>query len=96
MSDKLKSAYELALERLKAESGGDEDAPLTARQKEAIAEARRVTSSRLAEREILFKDALKKTADEESRAKLEDEYRIDRQRIQDDGDRAVAEIRKKK
>ena len=96
MSDKLKSAYELALERLKAESGGEEEAPLTDRQKEAIAEARRVASSRLAEREILFRDALKKTADAEARAKLEDEYRIDRQRIQDDGDRAVAEIRKKK
>ena len=96
MSDKLKSAYELALERLKAESGGEEDAPLSGKQKEAIAEARRVVSSRLAEREILFKDALKKVLDEEARAKLEDEYRIDRQRIQDDGDRAVAEIRKKK
>jgi hypothetical protein len=96
MGDKLKSAYELALERLKAESGGEEDTPLTDRQKEAIAETRRVVSSRLAEREILYKDARKKAADEEALAKLEDEYRIDRQRIQDDGERAVAEIRKKK
>ncbi len=98
MGDKPKTAYELAMERLKAEdeeSGAAADKPLTPQQKEKIAEARRVVSSRLAEREILFKDAMKKTFEPEARAKAEAEYQVDRQRIQDDGERAVAEIRKR-
>ncbi len=98
MGDKLKSAYELAMERLKAEerAAGTEEAPLDNKQKEAIAEARRIASARLAEREILFKDALKKAAEPEAREKAEAEYRIDRQRIEDDCERAVEAIRKRK
>ncbi len=98
MEEKPKSAFELAMERLKAEdreSGAREEKPLTSKQKEAIAEARRVASSRLAEREILFNDAMKRTFDQEAREKAEAEYQVDRQRINDDAERAVAEIRKK-
>ncbi len=98
MGDKPKSAFELAMERLKAEEkesgAAAETKPLTAEQKERIAEARRVASSRLAEREILFHEAMKKTFEEEAREKAEAEYQVDRQRIQDDCERAVAEIRK--
>jgi hypothetical protein len=92
-----KSAFELAMERLAAEdraAGADEEKPLTKEQKEAIAEARRVASARLAEREILFRDALKKTFEPEAREKAEAEYQTDRRRIQDDCERAIAEIRK--
>jgi hypothetical protein len=98
MSDKPKSAFELAMERLNAEDreAGTPDAPLTPAQKEAIAEARRVAAARLAEREILFRDSLKRTPDPETRAKAEAEHRIDRQRIHDDGERAVEAIRKKR
>jgi hypothetical protein len=97
MSDKPKSAFELAMERLKTEDreAGTKKTPLTSKQKEAIAEARRIASSRLAEREILFKDAMRKTADAEVRAKAESEYHVDRQRINDDCERAIEEIRKK-
>ena len=70
MSDKPKTAFELAMERLKAEDkeAGTKETPLSAKQKEAIAEARRVASSRLAEREILFRDSMKRTPDPELRA----------------------------
>ena len=98
MSDKPKTAFDLAMERLNAEdreAGTRKEAPLSAKQKEAIAEARRVASSRLAEREILFKDAMKKTADPAEREKAEGEYHIDRQRINDDCDRAIEKIRGK-
>jgi hypothetical protein len=91
-----KTAYDLAMERLDAadkESGVKETA-LTAAQKEAIAEARRVSASRLAEREILFRDAMKKYAEPPEREKAEEEYRIDRQRIEDDRDRAIEKIRR--
>jgi hypothetical protein len=91
------SAYELAMERLRAadEKSGVKAASLTAAQKAEVAEARRVASARLAVREILFSDSLKKTQDPAEREKAESEYRIDRQRIQDDCDRAIEAIRKK-
>ena len=62
-------------------------------QKAAIAEARSVASSRLAEREILFRDALKKVYDPVEREKAEEEYRVDRSRIEADRDRAIERIR---
>lgn len=96
MSQAPKSAFELAMERLKAadRAEGVEEAPLTEGQKAEIAEVRRVASSRLAEREILFRDALKKELDPVSRERLEEEYRVDRQRIEADRDRAVEKVRR--
>ncbi len=98
MGDKPKSAFELAMERLNAEDreAGTKETPLTPKQKEAIAEARRIASSRLAEREILFRDSMKKTPDPAEREKAEGEYHVDRQRINDDCERAIETIRKGK
>ena len=99
MSDKPKTAFDLAMERLNAEdreAGTRKEAPLSAKQKEAIAEARRVASSRLAEREILFRDSMKRTAEPELREKAEAEYHVDRQRINDDCERAIEGIRRVK
>ena len=86
-----KSSFDLAMERLRAadRESGVEATPLTRGQKEEIAEARRVASSRLAEREILFGDAMRKTHDPAEREKAEREYQIDRQRINDDRERAI-------
>ena len=95
MTDKLKSSYDLAMERLRAaDPGAGKEKPLTAAQKEKIAEARRVASSRLAEVEILFKDPLKRFRDPAEQEKAETEYQIDRQRINADLERAIAEIRR--
>jgi hypothetical protein len=98
MSKKPKTAFDLAMERLKAEDreAGTKEVPLSPKQKKAIAETRRIASSRLAESEILFKDAMKKTADPAEREKAEGKYQIDRQRINDDCERAVEEIRRGK
>ena len=95
MGEKPKSAYDLAMERLEAadRESGVEETSLSGVQKEAIAEARRVAASRLAEQEILFRDAMRKTADPAERVKAEDQYRIDRKRIEDDRDRAIESIR---
>ena len=56
-----KSAYELAMERLrkKDKEEGVSERPLTDEQREAIAEARRVAEARLAEREILYQSAVR-------------------------------------
>ena len=95
MADAPKSSFELAMERLRAaDSAETKGKPLSSTQKEKIAEARRVAAARLAECEILFKDALKRTPDPAEREKAEGEYQIDRQRINDDLDRAIGAIRR--
>ena len=90
-----KSAYELAMERLrqKDKEGGAVERPLTAEQKAAIAEARRVYDARMAEREILHRDALRKATSQEDVAKLDAELAQDRDRHARDRDRRIAEIR---
>ena len=96
MGKKPKSAYDLTMERLEAadRESGVKEISLSDVQKEAIAEARRVAASRLAEREILFRDAMRKTPDPAEREKAEEEYPIDRKRIEDDRDRAIESIRR--
>jgi len=94
MGEKPKSAYDLAMEKLATgdRESGVKKTLLSDEQKEAIAEARRVAASRLAEQEILFRDAMRKIADPAERDKAEDEYRINRKRIEDDRDRAIESI----
>ena len=92
-----KSSYELAMERLRAADPAEtKKSPLTAKQKNEIAEARRVAAARRAEREILFRDALKQTQDPAEREKAENGYLIDRKRIDDDCERKVDAIRRGK
>jgi hypothetical protein len=90
-----KSAYELAMERLrrKDREEGIDDRPPTPEQREAIAEARRVAEARLAEREILHQSAVKGVMEPESREKLDEEYRRDRERIASERDAKIARIR---
>jgi len=92
-----KSSFELAMERLRAadRAAGVEETSLTPKQKREIAETRRVATSRLAEGEILFGDAMRKIQDPAEREKAEQEHQIDRQRIQDDCERAIEAIRRK-
>ena len=94
-SDGPKSAYELAMERLrqKDREAGVEERPLTERQKTAIAEARQVYQARMAEREILYRDALHKAQSREEVEKLEAEVSRDRDRLASDRDRKIAEIK---
>ena len=95
MAVKLKSSYDLAMERLRAADPNAVNAkPLTAAQKEKIAEARRVAAARLAELEIHFHDASKRPSDPAEQEKAAAEYQIDRQRINADLERAIAEVRR--
>jgi hypothetical protein len=90
-----KSAYELAMERLrkKDKDEGVEEKSLTGAQRSAIAEAKSICQAKLAEREILFKSKIAAVADPEARETLEQEYRRDRERITNDRDRRIEEIR---
>ena len=95
MADKLKSSYELAMERLRdADPDAGKQKPLTPAQKEKIAEARRVAAARLAELDIRFTDARKQLRDPAEQEKAEAENQIDRQRVNADLDRAIVEIRR--
>jgi len=97
MAKPPKSAYELAMERLRAvDPEGTKKVSLTAKQKEEIAEARRVAAARLAEREILFNDAMTKAVDPAEREKAESYYLTDRRRIDEDCERQVEAIRRRK
>ena len=93
--DAPKSAYELAMARLRKrdQEEGVVERPLTEAQRAAIAEARKVGEARLAEREIMHRSQLAKAADPEAFAKLEAEYRRDRERINSERDHKIEEIR---
>jgi len=95
MAEGPKSAYELAMERLrqKDREAGVEERPLSDEQKAAIADARQVYQARMAEREILHRDAMRKAQTHEEVEKLESELVRDRDRLANDRDRKIAEIK---
>jgi len=91
----LKSAVDLALERLK-KSDADacvESRPPTDAQKAAIAEARNFYEAKLAEAEVLHQSKLKTTIDPEQREALLQDYRRDRERLTSERDRKIERIR---
>jgi len=94
----LKSAYELAMERLKAkdrEEGVEDETPLTDEQKARITEIRRDAKAKLAEMEILHRKNLAGArSDPAEAAKIEEAYAIDRSRIESRMESAVAKVRR--
>lgn len=96
--ESLKSAYELAMERLKAqdrEDGVEEDRPLTDEQKEEIARIRQEAKAKLAEMQILHADALMAAGgDPEKLQKVEEAYRADRKRVESRMESAIARVKR--
>lgn len=89
----LKSAYEAALERL--ESQGIERPrreALTDQARQEMAEVRSRAEARLAELEIMHRQRLKKAAPDTRSEELED-YQRERQRIEDQRDRKLEQLR---
>ena len=90
-----KSAYELAMERLRkkdAEAGVVEQ-KLTDEKKAAIAEARSIYEARVAERQILHRDKRLTTFDPAEAEKMDEEYRRDLERFATDRDAKIRRIR---
>mgnify|MGYP006271766353 CR=1 FL=1 len=90
-----KSAYELAMARLKqkdAEQGISERA-LTDEQKNEIADVRKTYAARLAQEEILFKSKTQGVFDPEARQLLDENYRRDVERLTHERDRKIERIR---
>lgn len=96
----LKSAYELAMERLRAEdreAGVEEEKPLTDEQKQEIARLRQEAKAKLAELEILHRDAAGAAADDpEKLQKVKEQNRIDRERVESRLESTVARVRQGK
>lgn len=96
MSDEApKSALELAMERLKKKDAdeGVSERPLTADQKNEIAEVRKTYSAKLAQEEILFKSKIAGVFEYEARQALQDNYRRDVERLTHERDRKIEKIR---
>ena len=98
--DAPKSAYEIAMEKLKLrdrERGETAPTALTDGQKKAIADIRKVFEARLAEREILHRSErdrlLSDPEGEEKLGVLEKEYVKDRQRIEEQREQAIRAAR---
>jgi hypothetical protein len=94
--DEPKSAIELAMERLRRKDAeqGIVEQPLTDDQKERIEEARRARRAKLAQFEIMHRSKLAAAHDPEARSILEEEYRRDIGRANDECDRALERIRR--
>jgi hypothetical protein len=95
MHDGPKSAFELAMERLrqKDKEAGVVQRALTDAQKTMIADVRKVYDAKVAEREILHRDARRKAKSLEEIAKLDAELAQDLDRLARDRERKIAEIR---
>jgi hypothetical protein len=98
MSDAPKSAWEIALQKLQQqdrEKGLTSPGTLSEDQKKAIAAVRQRFQAKLAEAEILHHDQSRKVLeDPEALAKSEEQYRIERRRIEEQRDREIERVKR--
>ncbi|HVS14634.1 MAG TPA: hypothetical protein VMV46_11965 [Thermoanaerobaculia bacterium] len=91
----MKSAYELALERMDAEGiGRPRHDSLDDATRERMAEVRSKAEARLAELEIVEKKKLAAIRDPAARGEAEQHYRAERRRIEEARDRDVERLRR--
>lgn len=91
--DAPKTAYELAMERLRQKEARVDDLPLTDAQKAAIAEIRQFYKAKSAELEILHQAALRNARTGEEIEQLNENLRRDNARLASERDRKLAEVR---
>jgi len=93
--DAPKSALELVMERLKKKDAeaGVQETPLTDAQRAAIADARSVYESRVAERRIMHDSAVAGIFDPAERAERDAELRRDLERFESERDAKIERIR---
>lgn len=89
----MKSAYELALERIEKQGIERPREEFDEGIKEKIAEARRQGEAKLAEIEILHRDRQRAERDPMKYQEAEEEYRRERRRIEADTERKVEKLR---
>jgi hypothetical protein len=93
-SSGMKSAYELALERLDRQGiERPREEALSLEVREQVGEARRQAEAKLAEIEILHRDRLKGLYDPAKRQEEEETYLLERRRIEAERDRKIEKLR---
>ena len=95
MSDAPKSAYELAMERLRKKDAeaGVQSVPLTDEQREQIAEARSIFEARVAERRIMHQSKVAGVLDPAELEVLHEQLRRDLAQFESDRDSKIRRIR---
>ena len=90
----LKSAYEAALEKLESQGiSRPDDEALSSSARKGMAEARRRRDAKLAEVEIMHRDSLTNLVDPVERSRAEERYLLDRARIEETLESAIARLR---
>ena len=90
----MKSAYELALERIESQGiARPKEDSLTDAQREQVADIRRQAEARIAELEILHRDRLQHVYEPAEREKEEQEYVEERNRIEEQRERKIEKLR---
>ncbi len=91
-----KSAYELAMERLRQKDAeaGIERRPVTDAQRAAIAEIRNFYEAKLAELEVMHQSRMRASLEAEARAAFEQEYRREREHLINERDGKVDKARR--
>lgn len=91
-----KSAYELAMERLKKRDAeaGIERRPVTDAQKAAIAEIRNFYEAKLAETQVLYESNRLKATDLAALEAIEQDYRRERERLTSERENKIEKARK--
>lgn len=93
---KMKSAYELAMERLAASDPGAAGPALNADQKEALQEIDQRYKAKVAEREVFLQKQLleaRRQRDREAVEQLETQLRNERARLEDEKEKAKNRVR---
>ena len=92
---RLKSAYELAMERLqqKDADAGVVNRPLTDADKAAIAEIRSFYEAKIAEQQVMLQSRLRNAVDLAERDAVEAGSRAERERFTSERDRKIERIR---
>lgn len=90
----MKSAYELALERMESQGIDRPSATsLSDATKKAIADARALTQAKIAELEILHRDQMAKLTDPVARMEQEEFYQRERETLTRDGEAKVERVK---
>jgi hypothetical protein len=90
----MKSAYELALERLERQGiERPREESLSEETRRRMSEVRQQAEAKLAELEILHRDRLKSLHEPAGRQQEEEEYVRERRRIEADRDRKLGKLR---
>lgn len=92
---RLKSSFELAMERLRQKDAeaGVVQRTLTDDEKAAIADLRSLYESKIAEQQVMLQSKLAQVFDPASRDALEAEVRAERERLTSERDRRIEQIR---